>query len=121
MSENRTIYVVDDSMTARMWARMALQNLKPEWEVVDACDGQDALTKTPEQRPDALLIDINMPGLDGFEVAAKVRDQYPEVPIAMLTANVQARIQTRAAESGYAFIAKPVSPDKLRAFVEAVS
>ncbi|MFN3198835.1 MAG: response regulator [Bradymonadia bacterium] len=119
MSE-KTIYIVDDSMTARLWARSALLNLKPEWQVVDASNGEEAINKTEEQVPDALLIDINMPGLDGFETAAQVREKYPEVPIALLTANVQARIQNRAAEQGYTFIGKPVSPAKLQHFIEGV-
>lgn len=120
MSESRTIYIVDDSMTARLWARSALMSLRPEWQVVDATNGHEAIDKTEAHTPDACLIDINMPGIDGFETAAQMRARFPDVPIALLTANVQAKVQDRASESGYAFIGKPVSPAKLQTFVEGL-
>ncbi len=118
MAGKKTL-VVDDSMSTRMMTAAQLGALCPDWSVVQAKDGNDAIAKSEECEFEACLIDVNMPGMDGFEVAEIMRQKFPAAHICMLTANIQAKVQDRAADAGYQFIAKPVTSDKLEAFVAA--
>ena len=62
-------------------------------------------------------IDYNMPGLNGMDVAAIVKERHPETHIALLTANVQAALRKRAADLGIGFIDKPINEAKITAFI----
>lgn len=99
-----------------------LGKLCPEWDVTQAKDGGDALKKCDQGGDDfeACLIDINMPGINGFKLAEQLREKYPNAHICMLSANVQEKVQQRAADSGYQFLPKPVTSGKLESFIENV-
>jgi CheY-like chemotaxis protein len=103
MAPKRTL-VVDDSLSTRMMTKAMLANLSPDWSVVEAKDGADALEKCEDDDFDNFLVDVSMPGIDGFELAGLLREKYPEAHICMLTANIQSKIQERAQQSGYQFI-----------------
>ena len=118
MASNRTL-IVDDSLSTRMMTASMLAKLCPDWAVVQAKDGADALEKYQDDEFEYCLVDVNMPGIDGFELAGKLREKYPTAHICMLTANIQSKIQERAAAAGFQFLAKPVTPDKLETFVSA--
>lgn len=121
--DSKTMLVVDDSMTARLWVQGILKKLRPEWTIIAAQHGPDALEKLEPEKPEliGILLDINMPHMDGFELADKLRETYPLVPITMLSANVQRANRDRAGEAGFGFIAKPVSPEKIAALLETLS
>ena len=118
MASKRTL-IVDDSLSTRMMTTSMLAKLCPDWSVVQAKDGSDALAKCAEDEFDNCLVDVNMPGIDGFELAALLREKYPTAHICMLTANIQTKIQERAAAAGFQFLAKPVSSGKLEMFISA--
>jgi CheY-like chemotaxis protein len=118
MASKRTL-IVDDSLSTRMMTTSMLAKLCPDWSVVQAKDGSDALAKCAEDEFDNCLVDVNMPGIDGFELAALLREKYPTAHICMLTANIQTKIQERAATAGFQFLAKPVSSEKLEMFISA--
>lgn len=118
MASKRTL-IVDDSLSTRMMTTSMLAKLCPDWSVVQAKDGSDALAKCAEDEFDNCLVDVNMPGIDGFELAALLREKYPTAHICMLTANIQTKIQERAAAAGFQFLAKPVSSEKLEMFISA--
>ena len=65
------------------------------FEVTQAIDGQEALAKTQELRPDLIILDIMLPKLNGYEVCAKLRqdEQYKQIPIIMFTAKGQSQEQ----------------------------
>ena len=117
MGSKKTALVVDDSMSTRMIVSSLLESICPDWEIVQASDGDDALSKVKGVELDTMLIDINMPGIDGFELAKLLHEQFPSAHIAMLTANIQSRVRARAADCGYQFIPKPVTEEKLTEFV----
>ncbi len=84
--------------------------------VTVAENGEEALKKLEEERFDAILMDCQMPVMDGYEATRKIREQaaYKELPIIALTANIMADDIKRITESGMnAHIAKPINPDNL--------
>jgi CheY-like chemotaxis protein len=111
VSERRRILVVDDEPDVLLLCRV---NLEFEgYEVVEAADGEAALERLREQRVDAVLLDVMMPRMDGWQVleAIKADEDLADVPVVMLTAKVQDQDQIRGWSQGAAeYITKPFSP-----------
>ena len=121
MPAARTMLVVDDARLARMMIRGFVSNTYPDWTILEAQDGTEALT-TVEARSDAgpidvMTIDLNMPGMDGLTLATTLRQKYPEAHIALVTANIQERVQSRVQEAGFGFIPKPITEGKILTFL----
>lgn len=116
-----TVLIVDDSKLARIVAGKALAELEPEWRKLEASSAAQALDVVAEQTPDIALIDFNMAGKDGLELAAELRVLLPEMPVAIITANIQDEIIARAREIGAAFVAKPVTADALEPFLSGAA
>ncbi len=114
MSDAKTILTVDDSRTMRDMLLMTLKDAG--YDVVQAEDGEDGLVKLGEQRPDAIITDINMPKLDGFGFIEKVREDPANVsvPILVLTTESEQDRKDRARAAGATgWIVKPFNPSKL--------
>ena len=118
---NHTVLVVDDSRLARMVMASAFRRLRPDWELMEATSADDALSTIAKDAIDIALIDFNMPGLDGLELVARIRQTAPEMPIAIVSANLQDEIVTRARELKAAFIAKPLTDEALGAFLSGAT
>lgn len=116
-----TVMIVDDSKLARIVASKALAQLQPEWSKVEAGSAREALEVIESETVDVSLIDFNMSETDGLELAAELRAMRPEMPIAIITANIQDEIIARAREVGAAFIAKPVTSDGLSGFLSGAA
>ena len=112
-----TVLIVDDSKLARIVATKALRSLQPEWERLEAANAEEAMALLAGQRVDIVLLDYNMPGRNGLELAAELRGRFPSMPMALLTANVQDEIIARARAVNVAFVAKPVTEEALRGFI----
>ncbi len=111
MAERATILVVDDEPDVLLLCRV---NLEFEgYEVLEASDGEQALTQVRTHRPDAILLDVMMPKMDGWQVldALKADEALKDIPVVMLTAKVQDQDQIRGWSHGAAdYITKPFSP-----------
>lgn len=116
-----TVLIVDDSKLARIVAGKALTALQPDWQRVEAGNADDALSIIGERTIDVALLDYNMPGKDGLELAGLIRAQHPVMPIAIITANVQDEIIARARAVNATFVAKPVTEEALRGFVSGAA
>lgn len=68
-----------------------------------------------------MVLDFNMPGRDGLELAEELRGRFVDMPIAVATANVQDEIIARAREANATFIAKPVTEDGMRGFISGAA
>ncbi len=112
-----TVLIVDDSKLARIVAARALAELQPDWQKVEAGSAAQALGIIETQTPDVALIDFNMSEKDGLELASELRALYPDLPIAIITANIQDEIVARARAIGAAFVAKPVTTEGLEGFL----
>lgn len=115
MRDARPLLVVDDDALTRL---MVAEVLAAEgYPVVEAGDGQEALARITELRPRLVILDVRMPGLDGFETCRAMR-QLPGVgltPILMLTGREDSAAIAQAFEAGASdFSTKPLSPEILR-------
>ena len=118
---NYKVLVVDDSRLARMVMASAFRRLRPDWELIEATGADEALGAIESDPVDIALIDFNMPGLDGLELVARIRQRAPEMPIAVVSANLQDEIVARTRELKAAFIPKPLSDEALAAFLSGAA
>ncbi|URD60781.1 response regulator [Sphingomonas sp. KRR8] len=116
-----TVLVVDDSKLARINAGKALNQLQPEWRRIEAASAADALEVVGREPVDIALIDFNMEEKDGLTLAAELRETYPVMPIAIITANIQDEIISRAREINASFVAKPLTAEGLQGFVSGAA
>lgn len=121
MSDSKLVLVVDDSRVSRMMARQFILSGRPSWTVQDAASGEEALEKAQAERPDLILIDVNMPGIGGLAAAEQLRALCPQAHISLVTANVQNATRNRAAELGIAFMEKPITEARIHALLGALA
>jgi chemosensory pili system protein ChpA (sensor histidine kinase/response regulator) len=110
----KTIMVVDDSITIRKITERMLKRYGIE--VVLAKDGVDATSQLQDSIPDLMLLDIEMPRMDGFEVASFVRndDRLKDIPIIMITSRTGSKHKEKAMEIGVnRYLGKPFQEDDL--------
>lgn len=106
--------VVDDSRVSRMMLTALLREQCPGLVIHEAADGAEAVQRAGELRPDLITLDVNMPVMDGFEAAERIRALLPDTTLVLLTANVQAASKTRAEALGVHFLAKPITEAVVR-------
>lgn len=105
----KTLLIVDDSRVSRMMIRAFVLAKYPQWIIIEAASGNEALEIVDRDTPNYCTMDINMPGIIGTEAAAQILAKYPGIRIAVFSSNIQQSHQTRAAELGAQFVAKPVT------------
>jgi CheY-like chemotaxis protein len=106
---NTALLIVDDSRVSRMMIRARVVATHPDWTIYEAGNAQEALECVLAYAPNFISMDMNMPGLTGFEAIAQIRAAGSSAPIAMLTANIQKSSRDRAAEMGVYFVQKPAT------------
>lgn len=116
-----SVLVVDDSKLARINAGKALNQLQPEWRRVEAGSAAEALEVVAREPVDVALIDFNMEEKDGLALAAELREANPTMPIAIITANIQDEIISRAREINASFVAKPLTAEALQGFLSGAA
>lgn len=93
--------------------------LKKEYNILHAWDGQEAVELYKEHKPNLILMDINMPILDGYGAKGSIRNFSPDVPIIAVTAYAFASDEQEILKSGFdGYIAKPINPDLLYKKIE---
>ena len=117
-SERGTVVVVDDDRQIRGFIKMVLE--LEGFRVLTAADGESALAVFETESPDLMLLDIMMPGMDGYTVCRRVR-QFSQLPIIMVTAmGDDAKVVAGLEAGADDYVVKPVSAAQLVARVEAV-
>lgn len=109
MPENKTIMIVDDSKVSRMMITAIIKNNHPDMAFIEASDGGEAIELSKGQSIDFFSVDLNMPGIDGLELITKLKSNFPNSKYALLTANIQDAIKTKAEQAGAICINKPIS------------
>ena len=112
------VLVVDDEPAIVRLVRATLE--RDGLTVVTAGRGEDAVTLVSEERPDLVVLDVMMPGIDGFETLRRIRGQS-QVPVILVTARVADADKLRGFQNGADdYLTKPFNPDELSARVAAV-
>ncbi len=113
------VLVIDDEAAIRLLCRV---NLEAErMQVDEAADGRAGLEQARSVRPDVILLDVMMPGLDGWQVAEELvaDERTKDIPIVFLTARADFRDRERGLEAGgIAYLTKPFNPVELAALIE---
>lgn len=115
-----TVLIVDDSKLARIVAAKAISALKPSWQRMEASNASEALELIAQNQIDIALLDFNMPGINGVELAEEMRKLRPSMPIALITANIQNEVVAAAKAVDAAFVAKPLTQEGLQVFLDTV-
>jgi DNA-binding response OmpR family regulator len=113
------VLVIDDEAPIRLLCRVNLEAEK--MEVLEAEDGTQGLDLARSERPDVILLDVMMPGLDGWEVLQRLLEdeQTKEIPIVFLTARAELRDRARGLElGGVDYVTKPFNPTELAPLVQ---
>jgi DNA-binding response OmpR family regulator len=112
------VLVIDDEAPIRLLCRV---NLEAEgMEVLEAADGPSGLEKARSEQPDVVLLDVMMPGLDGWRVAEELLDdaRTESIPIVFLTARAELRDRARGIDlGGVDYVTKPFNPVELAPLV----
>jgi two-component system alkaline phosphatase synthesis response regulator PhoP len=115
------VLVIDDEAPIRLLCRV---NLEAEgMQVVEAADGPTGLDKAREETPDVILLDVMMPGLDGWRVAEELLDDTRTngIPIIFLTARAELRDRARGLDlGGVDYVTKPFNPVELAPLVRGL-
>jgi CheY-like chemotaxis protein len=116
---SRKVLIVDDSKLARMAMVRLLSGLHSDWSMEEAANADQALARFKQNPPDFVLLDFNMPGKDGLTLAAELRDSNPKARVAIISANQQVEIVSRARVAGATFLPKPLTEETLGEFLKA--
>jgi DNA-binding response OmpR family regulator len=115
------VLVVDDEAPIRLLCRV---NLEAEgMEVLEAANGEEGIDQARSAQPDVILLDVMMPGLDGWRVAEDLLDddRTREIPIIFLTARAEFRDRARGLDiGGVDYVTKPFNPLELAPLVDSL-
>jgi two-component system alkaline phosphatase synthesis response regulator PhoP len=109
-----SVLVVDDEPMARTLLRLML--VRAGFEVLEAADGLEALAAVKEQLPDIMILDVMMPGIDGFAVCQQLRleEESADLPVIMLSAKTDSVSVRKGLSAGATkYLTKPISQDEL--------
>lgn len=115
----KTVLIVDDSASLRQVVSIALKGAG--YDVLEGCDGKDALSKLTGQKVHLIISDVNMPNMDGITFVKEVKKlaSYKFTPIIMLTTESQEAKKSEGQEAGAkAWVVKPFKPETM---LQAVS
>jgi DNA-binding response OmpR family regulator len=115
------VLVIDDEAPIRLLCRVNLE--AEQMNVIEAADGPSGVAKAREERPDVILLDVMMPGLDGWRVAEELLqdERTSGIPIIFLTARAEFRDRARGLDiGGVDYVTKPFNPLELAPLVQSL-
>jgi CheY-like chemotaxis protein len=115
----KKVLIADDKATSRELIRTVLEDCG--YAISEAGDGIEALRRARETEPDLIILDIHMPGVDGYGVVSELRreERFANTPIMALTASAMQGDRERALASGFdSYVSKPIALSALRKEVE---
>ncbi|GAB6183558.1 response regulator [Thermodesulfovibrio hydrogeniphilus] len=117
------ILVVDDNEDSRELVKKILK--KQGYEIIEAVDGEDAISKAVAYRPDLILMDISIPKIDGYEATRRLKQRidFKDTPIIAFTAHAMRGDQEKALEAGCdGYISKPINvrefPEQIKMYLK---
>ena len=116
------VLLADDHSIVRAGLSRLVEESQDMEVVAEAADGVEALRMVKENAVDVAVIDISMPGLDGLEVTGRLRDEFPNLPVIILTMHEEEQYVVRAIEAGAkGYITKKSAPEQLVKAIQKVS
>jgi DNA-binding NarL/FixJ family response regulator len=114
------LLLVDDHAVVRRGIRAILEEDLPGLAIVEAASGDEALAKL-EERFDAVVLDLSMPGRDGFDLLTEVKHRHPKLPVLIMSLHGEEQFALRALRAGAAgYLTKSTAPEQLVAAVTKV-
>ncbi len=120
MTELIQALIVDDQPRARQSLKALLATCAQIGRVSEAANGQEAMRSVEECRPDLVLMDVRMPEMDGLEATRRIKAQWQDVKVVMLSMYGEYADEARAAGAD-AFVTKGESAERLLATISAVT
>jgi twitching motility two-component system response regulator PilH len=115
----KKILIVDDSVFQRNRVKRVLAQY--DYEILEGSDGHAALEMVAAHTPDCMLLDLLMPDMDGWKVLAALRERGMQIPVIVLTADIQESTREQCLELGaVAVLTKPFSNNELREIIGQV-
>ncbi len=114
----KKLLIVDDSKVSRMVIRAHILAKNPDWQIIEAASGNEAVELVDRDTPDYCTMDINMPGILGTVATEQILAKHPAIRIVIFSANIQETFQTRANTIGAVFVAKPVTEKSIALALE---
>ena len=111
------ILIADDNPFVRTAMREVLESVEPEWEIIEAEGGREAVAKAQEFRPGLIILDLVMPSMDGLTAARKIGKLMPDIPVMMHTMYWSPRVTLLARTVG---VRRVVAKSDSGALVSAV-
>jgi len=113
------VLIIDDNRASRDLIRAILKSVR--CDIIEASDGQQGLDLLRQERPDLVLLDIDMPGMDGLEVVKKIRQEaaFADLPVVAVTAFAMDCDREKAMAAGFtSYLTKPIRAATLRLEVQ---
>jgi len=102
------VLIIDDAIDARMTGRYLLKSIRAE--VIEACNGMEAWPLIVREKPDVILLDLEMPIMDGYEVMEEMTREALDIPVLVMSSHSSKQIQNLCHTLGArGFIPKPIS------------
>jgi len=118
MEFNGTVLIVDDEPHIRKYIGLILRKLGNP-TIVEAANGEEALTLFPQHNPDLVLLDVNMPMMDGLQCLERLHAEHPDALVVMLTSLATRNVVERCLELGAVNFVRKDTPKEVMAKVLA--
>ena len=93
----------------------------PDWQIIEADCGEQALDISNGKAIDLITLDMNMPGMDGVSLGMELRKRFPHAAMSLVTANVQHAIQEKAQAAMITIVPKPITEDRIIGYIDGVA
>ncbi len=117
---SKKILLVEDNVVNMRLVKLTLKN--QQYDFIEATNGEDAIELADEHKPDLIILDIQLPKMDGYEVARvlKSKESLRNIPIIALTAHAMKGDEERVLSAGCdAYVSKPLDTNKFRGLVKS--
>ncbi len=118
MPASKSLLIIDDSRVSRMMIKQLVSSKQPDWNILEAADGETGLKLAAENDINFFSIDLNMPGIDGLEVIEQLQKTHGSCSMVLMTANIQQAIFKRAMALGASCIHKPITEESIGHMLE---
>jgi CheY-like chemotaxis protein len=114
----KKVLVMDDSKVSRLFVVNYWSDKHPDWHFIEAETGEAAVSFAEQHQFHAVILDYNMPDINGLQVAKLVKAKQPECFIALLTANIQRYVQDEAEQAQLFYYRKPITADLIAQIIQ---